>query len=487
MRFFLPLAIASLCISACKTSDSSQLKLAEDGSSCPGRVLIVMSESPHLTLANGAKYPTGVFLREWTDPLYELLEAGCEIDYATPSAKLPIIDSNSLELLWQYYPYINAKDQASQRRQAAINLARAELGKVEFSAEIEDESKEHHWTRLTDEVKSFVSTERARKANRKARHQILSFDNVQDIMKRNPNRWSALLVPGGHVPMEDLVADPDFGAILRNFHNQNKPTALICHAPVSLLSEAIGQNSWLYEGYEMTVASRIGEQLLEQLGPLQQYRVISYVDDDVDKGLSNVDVLAAQQDQVGAKLRQNPWPGFPQVVIDRELITGQNPASAPFMGAMLVEAIRAYAKNPNGTWWNNVKAFKIPDSYLKDQAAMALRTKTFVQKQLIDRAERDSLINPLGFLNGLSGVFGSESNIFLNESYLKLYDRVMLVIQKLAKNNVQIIGKNGKPYPMSRYKIPRVFGVNPVGGTNVVYAPYYHPWSTDTELRFVSQ
>lgn len=36
--------------------------------------------------------------------------------------------------------------------------------------------------------------------------------------------------------MEDLKADKDLGRILRHFHTKQRPTAVICHAPIALLS-----------------------------------------------------------------------------------------------------------------------------------------------------------------------------------------------------------------------------------------------------------
>jgi len=45
-----------------------------------------------------------------------------------------------------------------------------------------------------------------------------------------------LFVPGGHGPMTDLLDDPDAGTVLRHFHKTSKPTAVLCHGPISLLA-----------------------------------------------------------------------------------------------------------------------------------------------------------------------------------------------------------------------------------------------------------
>ena len=36
--------------------------------------------------------------------------------------------------------------------------------------------------------------------------------------------------------MMDLLDDPDAGTVMRHFHKISKPTAVLCHGPISLLS-----------------------------------------------------------------------------------------------------------------------------------------------------------------------------------------------------------------------------------------------------------
>jgi len=40
----------------------------------------------------------------------------------------------------------------------------------------------------------------------------------------------------GHAPLEDLKDDKGLGRILLHFHRAQRPTAVICHAPIALLS-----------------------------------------------------------------------------------------------------------------------------------------------------------------------------------------------------------------------------------------------------------
>ncbi|VBB04973.1 dj-1/pfpi [Lucifera butyrica] len=50
------------------------------------------------------------------------------------------------------------------------------------------------------------------------------------------DQYAAIYVPGGHAPMNDLMQDPNLGEALRYFHQQSKPTALLCHGPIALLA-----------------------------------------------------------------------------------------------------------------------------------------------------------------------------------------------------------------------------------------------------------
>jgi len=50
------------------------------------------------------------------------------------------------------------------------------------------------------------------------------------------DRFVGVFFPGGHGPIVDVMQDPDAGEVLRYFHGANKPTAAICHGPISVLA-----------------------------------------------------------------------------------------------------------------------------------------------------------------------------------------------------------------------------------------------------------
>ena len=164
---------------------------------------------------------------------------------------------------------------------------------------------------------------------------------------RQNNRAAAI---GEEVTDRDLV-DPHSTAeesaaeaVLRptrlaDFHGHNKTTALVCHGPIALLSTlpdangfVVGLESgqtkrapqWIYSGYQITVISnQEEEQAKPQLGG----------------GEMKFYPQTALQ-QAGVQYRSNAAPWTANVVVDRELITGQNPASAVGVAQELLKRLK---------------------------------------------------------------------------------------------------------------------------------------------------
>jgi putative intracellular protease/amidase len=124
--------------------------------------------------------------------------------------------------------------------------------------------------------------------------------------------------------MEDLFRDPQLGKILVQFHAEGKPTGLICHAPIALLSAKEVQSPWIYEGYRLTVFSTKEEQQEERSGAL-----------DGELNYYVADALASAGAHV---FNSEPWTS--EVIRDRELITGQNPMSAEIFAEKFLEALQ---------------------------------------------------------------------------------------------------------------------------------------------------
>jgi len=143
------------------------------------------------------------------------------------------------------------------------------------------------------------------------------------------------------------MQDPDAGEILRHFHQQSKPTALLCHGPITLVSAmpharefraalvAGDENKatewargWPYAGYKITIFSASEEKWVENdILHAKMYFNMPYA------------LTAA-----GGEVTTGAVDFEPNVVVDRELITGQNPRSDHPIAAKLIEALSRTAK-----------------------------------------------------------------------------------------------------------------------------------------------
>lgn len=256
-------------------------------------VLVVLSEADHLDLKDGKVFPTGFYLNELMQPVKRLLDAGHQVTFATPNGLAPTLDKSSDDKM-----YFNNDVNAWRTHRALLDKLR-----------------------LTSPVSSpVISLARA--------------------AQRGYGEFDAIYIPGGHAPMQDLLTSPALGQALAAFHAAGKPTALVCHGPIALLSTlpdapaftrqlaetgyASAQRDWIYAGYRMTVISNAEEEIAKGLLP---------------KGGAMKFYPQTALEQAGGKYSSNSEPFTSHIVTDRELITGQNPASATAVAQALLERL----------------------------------------------------------------------------------------------------------------------------------------------------
>jgi putative intracellular protease/amidase len=253
----------------------------------PGKILVIVSSESAIDLRDGKTYPTGYFLNELAVPVMALMDAGYEIVFANPKGNPPSMDVRS-------------------------------------------------------DTNDFFGKDQERYLAAKAFHDALTGlkkpQKISAVIDSGLSEFRAVFFPGGHAPMQDLLTDRDVKRVLAHFHEQKKPTALICHAPIALLaalpkaSEFVKAmragdvataktltKSWPYAGYKMTIFSTLEEKVAEksQLGG----EMLFYP----ESGL----VAAGGELKTASEWSSN-------VVVDRELITGQNPFSdEAFVNALL--------------------------------------------------------------------------------------------------------------------------------------------------------
>jgi putative intracellular protease/amidase len=133
----------------------------------------------------------------------------------------------------------------------------------------------------------------------------------------DPNDYDVVFYPGGHGPMEDLAVDADSGRILTAALESGRPLALLCHGPAATLAARNDDGTWPFEGYRMTALSNAEERLnpFARKAPwLLQDRLV----------------------ESGAIYSKGRLPLRPYLVVDRNLYTGQNPASSAMLAHKLV-------------------------------------------------------------------------------------------------------------------------------------------------------
>jgi putative intracellular protease/amidase len=257
-----------------------------------GTVLVVLSDQDQLNLKDGKVMQTGFFLNELMEPVQAFVEAGQTVVFATPSGKAPTADQKSNDAnFW------GGNEKARQESLALLDTLK-----------------------LTSKNAS----------------PAISFAQVKKV---GYDKFDAVFVPGGHIPMQDLLMDKQLGELLANFHAKGKVTGFTCHGTIAMLSsmpdprgfvttlesgkQPAAPANWIYKGYKVTAFTDEEEE--QSKGFLNGGHMKLFPQD----GL-----VAAGADFVEAK----PW--SENVVEDREVISGQNPQSAKAVALAMLTKLR---------------------------------------------------------------------------------------------------------------------------------------------------
>ena len=137
---------------------------------------------------------SGVWLGEFTDPYYEFIDAGYEVELASPFGGEPPVDP---------------------------------VSKI----------TEH----ITGSNRRFLKDEKAQQA----------FKNTKMLSAVNRAEFDAVFYPGGHGPMFDLAINQVSGQIILDMLHAGKPVAAVCHGPAALIKAAEMETGFL-QGKKMT-------------------------------------------------------------------------------------------------------------------------------------------------------------------------------------------------------------------------------------------
>jgi putative intracellular protease/amidase len=131
--------------------------------------------------------------------------------------------------------------------------------------------------------------------------------------------YAAVYVPGGHGPMEDLATDPDSGRLLTLALQSGRPLGLVCHGLAALLATGDTAAASPFSGYRLTGFTNTEE---------------------TQAGLAAGApwLLQDRLGEIGADFQEgDPW--APHLVVDRNLVTGQNPASSATVAEEILKAL----------------------------------------------------------------------------------------------------------------------------------------------------
>ena len=131
--------------------------------------------------------------------------------------------------------------------------------------------------------------------------------------------YAAIVLPGGHGPMTDLAFDANVGRVLIAANEAGAVIAPFCHGPAALLSAKLADGANAFAGRTLTVFTD-EEERTGGTGENTPWWVESALR---EAGLV-IDSAA-------------PWSDH--VVVDGNLITGQNPQSSASVARRVVEAL----------------------------------------------------------------------------------------------------------------------------------------------------
>lgn len=232
-------------------------------------LLLVLTGADEWTLDDGTTHPTGFWAEELIAPMRVFGDAGVDVTIATPGGVRPTVDEASL----------SAEQAGGEEGVAAV---RAELDG------------------LADRLASPV--------------------RLEDV---SPADYDGVFIPGGHGPMEDLVASDELGSLLVTMLDDDKVVGAVCHGPAALLSAARADGSWAFAGR----------------------RLAGFTDEEeTQAGLADKApwLLESRMRAAGGQVETGPaWQPFS--VVDDNVVTGQNPASSTEVAEKTVKAIDARA------------------------------------------------------------------------------------------------------------------------------------------------
>jgi putative intracellular protease/amidase len=338
------------------------------------RIAYLITSAREMTLADGTQHPTGYFAEEALKPYERFTAAGFEVTVITPDGQPPYADPYGLSWFFHYpeedKDYLAsvvrtfARDVddirltlhqntelglAAARRVAALLQADgrtageahrivSEAAKTAWRqdrpfADVLAEDGSHGLTgaQIQAEVEAQrADSQRLSDERHRALQEIPGFTRpvaLSSLTDAKIAEFDAVFAPGGHGPMVDLSDNADAGRLLAALQRKRAPIATLCHGPALLLSAPERADGlWLFDGYRLT----------------------SFTDEEEDQTEAGLLGMAWNLDtalkNAGAVFDDGPSAWVSHVVVDRNLITGQNPGSTEATADAVIKKLLAPAR-----------------------------------------------------------------------------------------------------------------------------------------------
>jgi putative intracellular protease/amidase len=149
-----------------------------------------------------------------------------------------------------------------------------------------------------------------------ALEQVKQTKRLADV---DPGPFDALFFPGGHGPMFDLANDARVKELVRHFAEAGKVYAAVCHGPAALIGATTQSGQQIILGKRVTAFTNSEER------EVQLDKVVPFLlEDKLREG--------------GARFEESPnWTDH--VVVDGDLVTGQNPQSSASTARAVIERL----------------------------------------------------------------------------------------------------------------------------------------------------
>ena len=242
-------------------------------------LLAILTNAAHLTLTDGEEHPSGFWAEEFAVPYQMFKEAGYEVDLATLGGIPPTVDKSSLDpdfMKWVRPSF----------------------------ARIDDVAEAMKYRKTIEQAEGLRSPR-----------------DVARLTRDDVASYAGIYIVGGHGCMQDMPASPAMTRLLLAVLALDKPLASVCHGLSAFLSprDAAGQSP--FAGYRVTCFSHVEEFATKINGRLPI-------------------VLEIELRRLGLEYSKAPYPWGSHVVVDRHVVTGQNPFSSEAVATQFLDLLR---------------------------------------------------------------------------------------------------------------------------------------------------